>query len=329
MSAKHLAASCWVAVAVLGIDAVAAPSGDRKAPPTSDPQSKPGAPARAPQPNTEAEFLVPPGGGAFDVPIHPGAICILSFPEPVTREVMTSASTAFEIKAWDKDGVAVRATQETRPGTFSTVALASTSGSIKVNVTVRVVEMSEPALTVVRFRPVSYEEAIDAAVAVGVAKQLAPLRAELEAKSKELDERIQARADAMMIDRALRRSSQVSVVSHARNDDHVIVHLRRGQMLGLDGYLMFEVENRSGAPYRVASVRVLREDREIQGTARIVSPTVERDPAILATVAAGTRARGLVIVRGVDRVLGKPLVFEVSGPGGRGKIRLDRGVVLR
>jgi hypothetical protein len=27
----------------------------------------------------ESEYLVPPGGGAFDIPIHAGEVCILSF----------------------------------------------------------------------------------------------------------------------------------------------------------------------------------------------------------------------------------------------------------
>jgi hypothetical protein len=32
------------------------------------------------------EHPVPPQGGAMDVPVHAGAVCILSFPEQVARK---------------------------------------------------------------------------------------------------------------------------------------------------------------------------------------------------------------------------------------------------
>src|ERR1041385_3707835 len=36
--------------------------------------------AAQPLAKSEAENLVPPGGAAFDIPIHAGEVCILSFP---------------------------------------------------------------------------------------------------------------------------------------------------------------------------------------------------------------------------------------------------------
>ena len=123
------------------------------------------------------------------------------------------------------------------------------------------------------------------------------------------------------------------IVAHERNDDHVIAHVKRGQLVGEDGYLIFEIENRSGAAYRLATVRVAvteaGRERDIAGPARVESAAVDRDPAVIGVVPAGATARGIVVVHGADGVLGKPLVLELAGPQGRGKIRLDRGIVLR
>jgi hypothetical protein len=125
------------------------------------------------------------------------------------------------------------------------------------------------------------------------------------------------------------RNEIVSLESHERNDDHVIVHVRRGQLLGDDGYLLFEIENRSRATYRLATVRVFDGKREVSGPARLASSAIDRDASLVGVVAAGSTARGVVVVRSVSGVLGKALALELAGPGGRGKIRLDRGLVLR
>src|ERR1051325_4370442 len=77
----------------------------------------------------EAEKLGPSGGAAFDVPIHAGQVCILSFSEKMAGNALTSSGD-FEIKAWGSDGVAGRANGKTAT---ATLALATTSGAIKVN----------------------------------------------------------------------------------------------------------------------------------------------------------------------------------------------------
>src|SRR5262245_25289132 len=64
-------------------------------------------------PRSEAEFLVPPQGGAFEVVVHVREVCILSFPEKLSGTALAS-SPDFEIKRWGDDGVAIRAVSETR-----------------------------------------------------------------------------------------------------------------------------------------------------------------------------------------------------------------------
>lgn len=121
----------------------------------------------------------------------------------------------------------------------------------------------------------------------------------------------------------------VRLESHERNNDHVIVHVWRGQLLGDDGYLVFEIENRSRAPYRLGAVRVFEGTREVGGPARLAAVTIARDPSILGMVPAGTSARGIVTVRSAGTVLRKPLALEIVAHDRRSTIRLDRGIVLR
>jgi hypothetical protein len=276
---------------------------------------------------SEMEHLVPPQGGAVDVPVHAGTVCILSFPEQVARKAITSSPDQFEINPWGDDGVAVRAAHDKVSPT--TLALATVSGHVKVNVTLRVVPASEPAVTLVRFKPASAEEAFAAQVAAEVARQVAPLRASLAKDRQDLDATIRLRAEGLIAERMLGRNEIVRLESHARNDDHVIVHVRRGLLFGEDGFLVFDIENRSGAAYRLASVRVIAGGRDVAGEARLASTALDRDAALVGVVAPGATARGIVTVRSVNAVLNRPLVLELAMPGGKGAIRADRGIVLR
>ncbi len=284
--------------------------------------------AAAAQPaKSEAEHLVPPQGGAVDVPVHAGAVCILSFPEQVARRAITSSADEFEINPWGDDGVAVRAAHD--KVSPATLALATASGRVKVNVTLRVVPRTEPALTLVRFKAASAEEAFAAQVAAEVARQVTPIKASLAKDRREIDTAIRRRAEGLIAERMLRRNEIVRIESHARNDDHVIVHVRRGLLFGEDGFLIFEIENRSGAAYRLASVRVLADGRDVAGATRLASTAIDRDAALIGVVPAGATARGIVTVRSVDGVLNRPLALELAMPGGKGAIRADRGIVLR
>jgi hypothetical protein len=276
---------------------------------------------------TEAEHLVPPQGAAVDVPVHAGAVCILSFPEQVARRAITSSSDELEVNPWGDDGVAVRAVHDKVSTT--TLALATASGAVKVNVTVRVVPRTEPALTLVRFKPASAEEAFAAAVAAEVARQVSPIKARLAKERKELDETILRRAEGLIAERMLQRNEIVQVESHARNDDHVIVHVRRGLLFGADGFLVFEIENRSGSAYRLASVRVIADGRDVAGETRLASTAIDRDTALIGVVPPGATARGIVTVRAANAVLNRPLALELAMPGGKGAIRANRGISLR
>jgi hypothetical protein len=277
-------------------------------------------------PRSEAEFLVPPQGGAFEVPVHIHEVCILSFAERLNSTALAS-SPDFEIKSWGDDGIAIRAVGKTAQTT--TLAVATSTGAVKVNVTLTVVPPDRPAYTLVRFKAVSADEAFQAQLRTEVARRAAPLEAELVRLRQDLDGQIRDRADGLIAERLLKRNETVALSAHERNDDHVIVHVARGVLIGDDGYLVFDIENRSGNAYRLTGVRVQAGGHDVQGPARLTSPGNDRDPSVIGVVPARTTGHGIVVVHAVDQVLGKSLAVTVTGPPGTQPIELARGIVFR
>jgi hypothetical protein len=280
----------------------------------------------APASKGDAEILVPPQGSAMELPLHAGTVCILSFPERLAPHVVAS-SADFEIRPWGDDSIAVRTIND--EATPATVALATATGQIKINVTLRVVPATEPALTLVRFKAASEAEAFDAQVKAGIARGIAPVQQRLERTQKDLDALIRRRAERQIAEQILRRSEVVKLNSHARNGDHVILHVWRALLLGEDGYLAFEIQNRSSAAYHLASVRVLAGGRNMAGDAYLSTGPAARDPALIGVVAPGATVSGVVAIPLAQAVLHRPLALEIATPQGRSIVRADRGVELR
>jgi hypothetical protein len=275
---------------------------------------------------TDAEHLVPPQGSTADIPVHMGAVCILSFPEKLLPKALSS-SADFEVQAWGEDGIAVRAVN--KRATPATVALATATGLIKVNVTMRVVPESEPALTLVRFKAVTEAEAFDAQVKAAIEKRTAPILQRLESKEKELDALIRKRTEREIAERLLRRGDVQKMRTHARNREHVILHVVEGHVIGEVGYLSYEIQNRSGSSYPLAAVRVTADGRNVTGDVHLLSTGLVRDSALIGVVAPGTTARGIATIPSVHAVLRRPLALEIGAANGRGTLRVDRGIELR
>lgn len=138
----------------------------------------------------DAEFTVAPEGGAFEVNMHAGSICVFSFPGEVLESSALTSSTDIDVKPWGerpyrhRDRVAVFASGEAK---MATVALATRSGRIKVNVTISVVPTSEPALTFVTFKAATAAERLSAQLDREVEKRVAPLAEELQALRRRMD----------------------------------------------------------------------------------------------------------------------------------------------
>lgn len=238
----------------------------------------------------EQELVVPPGGGAFAVAVHAGAVCVLAFPEPLARNALTSSST-LEIKAWGNDSVAVRGSA---PGSAATLALATVSGKVRINVTIRVVSAAEPAVTLVRLRAADEVAARAALVAAELERQLAAERAALTRARAQLERAAAERADQLLLTRLLLPQQRRSVSAHERTTGHVVLHLDQAWRLGDAVYLFFELENRGEELYRVREVEVARGGVAIAATAAFGCCG---QPGELGAVAAGRRTRGVVALR--------------------------------
>jgi len=282
------------------------------------------APSAPPPRKSETEILIPPQGGTAEVPIHAGEVCILSFPEPLVGGNALASSTQFEIQRWRDDGVAVRALSTSAKTT--TLALSTSSGAVKVNVTLVVVGDDKPALTLVRFRAVSAEAAFEARLQAAVGKRVAALETKIAQLETNTEAELRARLDGEIVERRLKRNETFALAAHERSAEHVVVHITQGAFFGDDGLLMFEVENRSRNAFRLAGVQVRAGDREVNGPTRLVSSSADGDPNV---VPVGATARGAVVVHAVDRIIGKSLSVTVTGPPGSQPIQLDRGIVFR
>ncbi len=275
----------------------------------------------------ESTVLVPPQGGTADIPAHINTNVLLTFPSAIAPKVIGS-SRDWDVKEFT-DGLLVRANSASAAP--ATLAVATRDGQIKVNITLRVVPATSEGMTLVRFSAASAEDAFRAAVEAEVEKRVAPIRAELAASKKALDAKVRDRADRMVAGKLLRRLETVKLKGRARNDDNVIIHLTRAVFLGQDAYLLFDIQNRSGGAYRVAKVTV-RGPRgsDHTGPASLASSTIDTaEESLVGVVPAGTTGAAVVVLRQVDLVLGQSLKLTVEEPDGRGRIVVDRGIVLR
>jgi hypothetical protein len=130
------------------------------------------------------EVLVPPQGGAAEIPLHVGKVCILSFPDKLASKVVAS-SPDFKVMVWNESTLAVRTDHSNAAP--ATMAISTTAG-LKVNVTLRVVPATEPAPTMVRFRSLSEAQLLEARITAEVAKRVGPTQQRLDQAQQRLDE---------------------------------------------------------------------------------------------------------------------------------------------
>lgn len=311
-----------VVCSLAALPASAAPqnAGSSSAPSQAQPPAK--------SPSTEglpaAEFLVPPGGGAYEVPVKIGEVCILTFPGEVTHSAVRSVPT-FEVNPWNKDSLAVRAL----PGaTSATLAVSTQSGAIKVNVTLRVGRAGERTLALVTFRAVTAEEAYEAKVAAEVAKRSAPLLAQLEAERQRLERAIVDKRERVILERAREHSEGKKLRAIARSaDQQVVLRVERSLVLGEDAYVPFVIDNRGKAPFAVAQALVSAKGPEAEKQAKAGSKAGAVVPAQtaalnttkpatgLGAVPAKSSLAGVVVLRGAAALRGKEITLTVAEVG--------------
>ena len=277
----------------------------------------------------ELDVLVPPQGAGITVPVRAEGYVLLSFPEKIADGFQSSNGYRLQMMEGRLTAV-VYANANAKP---ADLALATQSGGIQVNIRLRVAASEAEAISVVRFQAATTEAAFAAAVATEVGRQVASCRSELTNAQQAIDRKVRSRADELLAEHLLGRIEVSSFPKGVRERTHdgVVVAIDRAAYLGPDGYLLFHVENHSGAPYRIARVQVLGPSgKNHASTVRMVSTSVQdHDDSLVGVVPASGHGRGVIVLREVDLLFGHQLAVTVEEPDSRRRVTVNRGVTLR
>lgn len=262
------------------------------------------------------EFLVPPSGGAFDVPIHPSYLTSLQFPGKVTS-ANTSDLRDYEIRRDGETGLLVRPkAAATDPANINVQ-----SGPVRVSVGLRTVANATEACALVTFKATTEEEAFERRVAEAVAARTAQIETELATIKRDQAARVREQLDAALADRAMTRLELYKLSAVDRNDDGVVVWVMRAVFLGSDLLVNIEIENRSGTPFRVAALELVEAGKNRATSARLASGATG---GLVGTVAPGAKVRGVLVVRDGAKLTGKDLTLVARTPDGVGSVTVRR-----
>jgi hypothetical protein len=270
------------------------------------------------------EFLVPPGGGSYEVQVYPHLITMLDFAEPLASGESTLDPREYEtVRRRDESAIGV---SPRRLGAkTATLSLASRSGAIRVTIILRVARTEAEAQTFVHFRPADQEAALERRIQAEVELRTAALEGQVREAQAALDAELPRKVDETVAVRALGHRELLRLRAIARNDDNVIVHAEEMLLLGDQVYLFFAIENRSREVYRVARVELRGGGRERASLVRMTSAAAQAaTDGLLGVVAPGREAHGVAVLRRTDDLRGLPLTLAVAGPSGRGRVAVDR-----
>jgi hypothetical protein len=269
------------------------------------------------------EYLVPPHGGAYEVPVHPAYVTSLRFAGKIASANTSAAMDKdYEIRADGPDGLLVRPKARS-PGDAN---INIQVGPSRISALLRTLRDPKEACALVTFKATTIEEAIERQVADAVAKRTAALEAELAALRDEQSARVATELASAIAERAMTRLELQRLKAVARSDAGLVVWALRAVVLGPDLLINVELENRSGAPVRVADLDVRDGAGKARGTAARLAGTPPA-PRLLGVVAPGAKLRGVAFVRDGASLLGAPLTLTVRTPDGRGEVTVrDLGI---
>ncbi|MBP8805297.1 MAG: DUF2381 family protein [Kofleriaceae bacterium] len=269
------------------------------------------------------EYLVPPHGGAYEVPVHPAYVTSLRFAGKIASANTSAAMDKdYEIRADGPDGLLVRPKARS-PGDAN---INIQVGPSRISALLRTLRDPKEACALVTFKATTIEEALERQVADAVAKRTAALEAELAALREEQSARVAAAIAETIAERAMTRLELQRLKAVARNDAGVVVWVLRAVVLGPDLLINVEIENRSGVALRVADLDVRDGAGKARGTAaRLAGAT----PAggVLGTVAPGAKVRGVALVRDGAALAGAALTLSVRTTDGKREVTVrDLGI---
>ena len=263
-------------------------------------------------------------GGSYDVSVHPDFVTVFYLPDKILRAI-ASDTTGYEVKPIGDKSLAIRPLKaDAKPA-----SLALATETIKVSVILRIAKSRDEALTQVTFKRADIEAEVQRRIEDGVKKRTAELEAKIAQMQKTMDAELPKVADGLIAARLLQRREVRKLNAIERNDDNVVAEATEVFFLGEDAYLVFRIENRNKAPYRLATVEVKDGTGDRAGVVRFVSDAAEAaGKGVIGVVRPGGKGSGVVVVRRSGDLIGKKLELVVAEPGGRGKVVVDR-VVLR
>lgn len=263
-------------------------------------------------------------GGSYDVSVHPDFVTVFYLPDKILRAI-ASDTTGYEVKPIGDKSLAIRPLKaDAKPA-----SLALATETIKVSVILRIAKSRDEALTQVTFKRGDIEAEVQRRIEDGVKKRTAELEAKIAQMQKTMDAELPKVADGLIAARLLQRREVRKLNAIERNDDNVVAEATEVFFLGEDAYLVFRIENRNKAPYRLATVEVKDGTGDRAGVVRFVSDAAEAaGKGVIGVVRPGGKGSGVVVVRRSGDLIGKKLELVVAEPGGRGKVVVDR-VVLR
>ncbi len=283
-----------------------------------------GATVAAAQDAGQSRTILVDEGGSYDVTVHPDFVTVFYLPDKITK-ALASDTTGYEVKPIGDRSLAIRPLKaDAKPAN-----LALATDSIKVSVVLRVAKSRDEALTQVTFKRAEVEAELRRRVEEGVKKRTAELEAKIAEMQKTMDAELPKVADGLIAARLLQRRELRRLNAIERNNDNVVVEATDVFFLGEDAYVVFQIENRNKAPYRIATAQVMDGKADRAGVVRFASDAAEAaGKGVIGVVRPGGKGAGVVVVRRSGDLLGKKLSLVIAEPGGRGKVVVDR-VVLR
>ncbi len=278
----------------------------------------------AAQDSGQSRVILVDEGGSYDVTVHPDFVTVFYLPDKILK-ALASDTTGYEVKPIGATSLAIRPLKaDAKPAN-----LALATETIKVSVILRIAKTRDEALTQVTFKRADVEAEVQRRIEERVTKRTAELEAKIAEMQKTMDAELPKVADGLIAARLLQRREVRKLNAIERNDDNVIVEATEVFFLGEDAYVVFRIENRNKAPYRLATVEVKDGAGDRAGVVRFVSDAAEAaGKGVIGVVRPGGKGSGVVVVRRSGDLIGKKLALVVAEPGGRGRVVVDR-VVLR
>ncbi len=278
----------------------------------------------AAQSSSQARTILVDEGGSYEIPVHPDFVTVLYLPDKVIK-ALASDTVGYEVKPIATTTIAIRPLRaDAKPANLSLA-----TDTIHVSIILRIAASRDEALTQVTFKRADVEAEVARRIDERVKARTAELEARIGEMQKTMDAELPRVADGLVAARLLARYDARAVGAIERNDQNVVVEVKRAVYVGDDAYLMFSIQNRDRAPYRLATAVVLDGASDRAGVVRFVGDATEaaRD-GVVGVVRAGGRGDGVVMVRRSAELTGRSLTLVVTQPEGRGKVAVG-GIVLR